>query len=74
MSQINGAWEDLEELFVEALGEHVVPGYSKKSSKKKSKGRYLYDVHKILGFSDPLPPCPQIHATSLTKLYYYVCF
>merc|ERR1719305_202349 len=38
-AQINGAWEDLEELFVEALGEHVVPGYSKKSSKKKSKNK-----------------------------------
>ena len=43
VSQINGAWEDLEELFVDALGEDVVPGYSKKSSKKKSKNKKKKD-------------------------------
>ena len=36
-----------------------------------AKGRYLYNVRKVLGIFDPLPPCPQICATSLTKL---VCF
>ena len=37
------------------------------------KGASIYDVRKI-GFFDPLPPCPQIDATSLTKVAYYVCF
>ena len=42
-SQINGAWEDLEELFVDALGEDSVPGYSKKSNKKKTKSKTKKD-------------------------------
>ena len=29
---------------------------------------------KISDFLTPSPPCPQIHATSLTELPYFVCF
>ena len=31
-------------------------------------GASIYDVRKIFRFFDPLPPCPQIRATSLTKV------
>ena len=35
----------------------------------------INDVRYNFGFFDPLPsPCPQIQATSLTKVAYYVCF
>ena len=29
---------------------------------------------KFSDFLTPSPPCPQIHATSITKVAYYVCF
>ena len=31
-------------------------------------GPYIKDVRIIIGILDPLPPCPQIHSTSLTEL------
>ena len=37
-------------------------------------GASINDVRKHFRLLDPLPPCPQIHATSLTKVAYYVCF
>ena len=37
-------------------------------------GASIKDVRKKFGFFTLSPHCPQIHATSLTKVAYYVCF
>ena len=38
------------------------------------RGLPLMTSAKFLDFLTPSPPCPQIHATSLTELPYFVCF
>ena len=42
--------------------------------KVKVRGLPLMTSAKFQDFLTPLPPCPQIHATSLTEVAYYVCF
>ena len=40
-------------------------------------GPSIYEVRKILGFFDPLPPCPHlglIYSTKFTNLPYYIFF
>ena len=43
-------------------------------ARKGLRGHTHMTSAKISDFLTPSPPCPQIHATSLTKVAYYVCF